>query len=405
MKYRHGSSFGELCDKRNVATVNLFALAHNYRLLREHIHQNTPSVRPICVVKADAYGHGAPACVETLLGAGCDFFAVSSLNEALAVRRVCEDRKTDAEILILGYTDPGCARELADNRLLQTLLSPDYADRLSLSAMERGVTVRCHIAVDTGMNRIGFSTHERDFEGTVAEIARVRGLSGLSVEGLFTHPAVADDAESDETARGRTELQFARFDALRARLSEQGAPLFCHACNSAASLLFPLHHLDGVRLGIALYGVDPIKHAELSLLPAMRLESEIAHLHSLPVGERVGYGATYGAENERLIATLPIGYADGVLRAYSGAEVTVLTASGKYRVPIVGRVCMDQVMIDITDTDARVGDRVILFGETAEQIELLAKRAGTIPYEVLCLVSARVMREYDVMCKNEGEQK
>jgi alanine racemase len=335
--------------------------------------------------------------VKALLSEGCDFFAVSSLNEAVAIRRVCDEENSEADILILGYTDPSCAREIANNRLLQALLSPDYADRLNRAAEESGVSVRCHIAVDTGMNRIGFSAHERDFDQTVSEIERVRCLPALSVEGMFTHPAVADDAESNADARERTELQFRRFDTLRSHLTARGgAPLFCHACNSAASLLFPLHHLDGVRLGIALYGTDPIGDSGLPLTPVMRLESEIAHLHVLPVGERVGYGATFGAENERLIATLPIGYADGVLRAYSGAEVTVVTSNGMRRVPIVGRVCMDQCMIDVTDTDARVGDRVILFGETTEQIELLAKRAGTIPYEVLCLISARVTRVYDV---------
>ncbi len=397
MKYRYGSSFGDLCDKKNAAVINLSALAQNYRLLRERVTESTPSARPICVVKADAYGHGAPACVRTLLSEGCDFFAVSSLNEAIAVRRVCDEEHSKADVLILGYTDPACAREIADNRLLQTLLSPDYADELNGFAERSGVSVRCHVAVDTGMNRIGFSAYERDFDQTVSEIERIRRLSSLSVEGLFTHLAMAENAGSDSDARERTELQFCRFDALRSRLAERGGePLFCHVCNSAASLLFPCRHLDGVRLGIALYGVDPTGGAELPLSPVMRLESEITHLHVLPVGERVGYGGTFEAENERRIATLPIGYADGVLRSYSGAEVTVVTSGGNRRAPIVGRVCMDQCMIDVTDVNARVGDRVILFGENTEQIGLLAKRAKTIPYEILCLITARVTREYEV---------
>ena len=404
MKYRYGSSLGELCDKRNTAVVSLGALAHNYSLLRGKIAESSPRTRVIAVVKSDAYGHGTPACVRKLLALGCDFFAVSSLNEALAVRRACEDARADAEILILGYTDPIHASVLVRERLTQSLLSPDYADRLGREAAASGVTVRCHLAIDSGMNRIGFSVHECDFDQTVSEIERVRALDGLDITGIFTHFATASRAAVDADAEHRARLQLDRFNRLRSHLSECGGkPLFCHVCNSAASLLFPEYHLDGVRIGVALYGVNPADGVSLPLRPVMRLESEIAHLHTLRVGERVGYGASFGSDRERLIATLPIGYADGFLRAYKGAEVTVLSESGSHRAEVVGNVCMDQCMIDVTDTDARIGDRVILFGETADQINALAERAGSIPYESLCLVSARVMRIYEE--ENEGENR
>ena len=189
--------------------------------------------------------------------------------------------------------------------------------------------------------------------------------------------------------------QFHRFLAVCNALEQRGIPrLFRHACNSAAAVRFPDFHLDGVRLGIVLFGTQPSPVFSLSLRPVMKLKTVISHVHTLPPGETVGYGGCFGAKEERRIATLPIGYADGLLRAFSGGEVTVHTARGDFHAPIVGRICMDQCMMDITDTPANVGDTVTLFGNDPTELSQYAKRAATIDYECLCLISSRVPRQY-----------
>ncbi|MBR4873625.1 MAG: alanine racemase, partial [Clostridia bacterium] len=246
------------------------------------------------------------------------------------------------------------------------------------------------------MNRIGFPVRtDGEVARAIHDIALIRTYRSLSIEGLFTHFARADEA-SGPVATGLTATQRVRFVAVRDGLATLGlGDLCCHVCNSAAAIRFPDFADDAVRVGISLYGCEPSDALRgLDLRPVMRLRTLVSHVHTLPAGETVGYGGTFRADGERRIATLPVGYADGFLRAFGGARVRIETASGEILAPIVGRICMDQCTVDVTDTDAAVGDKVTLLGSDPEDIRDLARRAGTIPYEVLCLISARVPRLY-----------
>ena len=385
-RYKLYASLPDVEKRKTFVEIDFDALRQNYRFLCGF----SGKARPIAVVKADAYGHGAPDCVKVLLGEGCDFFAVSCANEAIAVREVCQAAGKDADILILGYTEPELAAELAARNLIQTLLSEPYADRLATCAANAGVQVRTHLALDTGMNRIGIPAHNpREIAEAVAGIVRMTALRGLHIEGMFTHFARADEGEAGVEP---TDRQANRFRAVQKGLEANGMNLFCHICNTAAAVTRPGDGMDGVRLGISLYGADPSEQVALALRPVMKLKTVISHLHRLLPGEEVSYGGTFCADTEREIATLPIGYADGLLRAYSGATVTVHTAKGESRAKIVGQICMDQCMLDVTGIHAQVGDPVTLFGRTSSELHAFATRAGTIDYECLCLISSRVPR-------------
>ena len=393
--YKLYSSLTELEQRKTWAEIDLDALRRNYRLLRDMVRAQDPSVRIIAVVKAEAYGHGAPECVRTLLSEGCDFFAVSCIDEAVAVRVVCDGAHIPADILILGYTQPSLASQLARFNIIQALLSEDYAVQLEASAAASNITVRTHVAIDTGMNRIGFAAHSpEEIRSSTAALTRVSGFSHLSVEGMFTHFARADELPGG-AGDTFTDLQMNRYRELCHALEERGVRIpFHHACNSAASVRRPNDYLSGVRIGILLFGARPSDQIELPLKPVLRLKTVISHLHKLLPGEAVSYGGTYTADSERLIATMPIGYADGFLRAYSGAFVSVETREGPRTVPIVGRICMDQCMIDVTGTGAQPGDEVTLFGTDPKELYAYADRASTIDYECLCLISSRVTRRY-----------
>ena len=393
--YRLYSSLTKLEQQKTWAEIDLNALRRNYRQLTDTVHAQNPSTRIIAVVKDDAYGHGAPECVRTLLLQGCDFFAVSCIDEAVAVRAVCDREKKSADVLILGYTQPSLASQLARFHIIQTLLSEDYARQLEEAAAAANVYVRTHISIDTGMNRIGFAAHSNEEMSDAADaIARVHTFSHLHIEGMFTHFARADEAPVSEGSN-RTDLQAARYRRVCSLLDERGIQIsFHHVCNSAASLLRPDDHFDGVRLGILLYGARPSSQIKLQPEPVMKLKTVISHVHKLLPGEAVSYGGTFTADSERLLATLPLGYGDGFLRAYSGAVVSVETEEGPRPATVVGRICMDQCMIDVTETGAQVGDVVTLFGNSPEQLSALADRADTIDYECLCLVSSRVTRQY-----------
>ena len=377
--------------RRNVCVVDTEALKHNYSLLVSMSEKS----RPIAVVKADAYGHTAEICVPALLSQGCDFFAVSCTEEATSVRNLCRREGAEADVLILGYTDPKDVPFLSKNNIIQTAVSLAHAEKLSRVAIEKNCVLRVHVAADTGMNRIGVCATEDSLCASAAdEIEKITRLKGLSVEGIFTHFSKSDgEAVETLSCDSFTRAQAARFAKITQMLKDRGIKLFTHACNSAATLRFPEYHLDGVRLGIALYGVYPSEHFEdIGLLPVMSLSSVIAHIHTAPKGSCVGYGGAYTASEDTVIATLPIGYADGFVRRYSGADVTVSSDEGLRRAKIVGRICMDQCMIDVTGINVNVGDRVVLFGDTPDSLRSLAALADTIEYECLCLISARVPR-------------
>ena len=372
------------------AEIDTRALQYNYKLLCAM----TPGVQHICAVKADCYGHITSLCVGILLDAGCRFFAVSCIEEAISVRKICNERDIDAEILILGYTDCSQAKFLAKNNIIQTIISMEYADALSLAATANKCVVRTHVAVDTGMNRIGLCAQsDEECLRSADDIAELTKRKGLKVEGMFTHFARADeDFEVVAASGSHVRRQASRFDKVRRLLLERGIRLFCHACNSAAATRFPEYAFDGVRFGILLYGVRPSKHVSVCTKPVMSLHTVISHIHKLDVGETVSYGGNYSSDEERLIATIPIGYADGFLRAFSGFNVTVQTSVGNFKAPVVGNVCMDQCMIDVTGLPIGVGDKVTIFGNDHMDLSRLAAMANTIEYEILCLISARVPR-------------
>lgn len=416
-------SFPLLPGMRVRAVIDPAVLAENYHTLMAPVRAVSPNTYAIAVVKADAYGHGIRPVVTALLAAGCRSFAVACLEEGVALRRLLREllagtaTDRDTDILVLGYTDPENAPILKTYCITTTLLSHEYARRLLQCARQSRVTVRVHAALDTGMNRIGYPAHtDEEIRETVDALATLcrdgapdETDGGLLFDGLFTHFARADEAYDTEMGRddSLTMTQYTRYRWVLEGLCERGIrPRVCHVCNSAASVRFPgalpEGCLDAVRLGINLYGygVD-LPHGDMETpptgthtKPALRLETVVTHIHSLLPGETVGYGGTYSSDTTRTLATLPVGYADGWIRAFSGATVTFHTPAGEVTAPIVGRICMDQCMADVTDLPVEVGTPVTLFGETTNQLDALAERAHTIPYELLCLITARVPRVY-----------
>lgn len=374
--------------------IDLGALQNNYRACLEKVQATSPAARVLAVVKADAYGHHVHYCVRALLDAGCDFFAVSCIEEALDVRMVCREKKVDADILILGYTIPKLVRELVENDLTQTLLSADYARELAAAAKDANLSpLRVHIAVDTGMGRIGYPARtEKEIDETVRDILSLREENTFDVCGMFTHFARAD--EELATSKEKTTLQVARYKAVKERLEENGMTIpFHHVCNSAAALTRPDDIFDGVRLGLCLYTPPTYKPKRLNLQPVMLLSADIVHIQTIPAHESVGYGGRFTALNDTPIGVLPIGYADGIPRSLRGATLTLHTEKGDFPVKIIGSICMDQCMIDLSGIDAKVGDRVSFFGHTPTSLAALAEHAGTIPYELLCAISPlRVQR-------------
>ena len=377
------------------AEIDLSALGQNFEACLQRIQTTAPTARILAVVKADAYGHGTEPCVRALLGAGCDFFAVSCIEEALAVRSVCQDEKKEADILILGYTTPKYARELVENNLIQTLLSPSYAKELAEAVRgEKLPPLAVHVAVDTGMGRIGYAARtEKEIAQTVCDILSLKDETAFDVCGMFTHFARAD--EELATSKEKTTLQATRYRELKKRLEESGMTIpFHHVSNSAAALTRPDEIFDGVRLGLSLYAPPTYTPKRLCLQPVMHLSADVVHIQTIPAGESVGYGGRFTALNDTIIGVLPIGYADGIPRSLRGAILSLRTRDGIFPVKIIGSVCMDQCMIDLTGIPAQVGDRVSFFGHTPTALSALAEHAGTIPYELLCAISPRVPRTY-----------
>ncbi len=349
----------EGADGRALAVVDTAAIARNFSLFR------ALGGRTLAVVKANAYGHGISLAVPALVLAGCDFFAVACLGEALAVRRLAPA----ADILILGYTPPEKAPILHRHGLTQTVFSEEYAMALCASAREGPVAA--HLKIDGGMCRLGLSAR------ALGAARRILRAPNLRVWGLFTHFPVA---ESDSEA---TRAALADFLALRDALP-QG--LFAHAAATAAALCLPEAILDGARVGLGLYGYASCP--SVGLCPALRLMAPLVQIREVPCGTPVGYGGDFRAARRSRIGVLPVGYADGLCRRAQGFFVTVLHGGMRYSVPIVGRVCMDQIMVDLTDTPAKTGDTVCIF----ENAAALADHCGTIAYEVLSTLSGRVAR-------------
>ena len=372
--------------KRTWVEIDLDALAHNFAEIRSRLR---PGVKTCCVIKADGYGHGAVTIGHEYERLGADWFAVSNLEEAEELRHSGITRP----ILILGYTPAGCASRLARQNISQTVFSEEYARELSEAAVEAGVCVRIHIKVDTGMSRIGFfyQSPSRDQESLDA-MERACRLPGLEPEGIFTHSAVADGGDD---GRAYTLRQFETLmDAIQ-NLSKRGIHFSLrHCANSAAVEEYPEFQLDMVRCGIIQYGLTPsaqVMHT-MELRPVMSLKSVISMIKTVEPGTNISYGRYFRAEKALRIATVPAGYADGYRRGFS-AEGAYVKICGK-PAPVVGRICMDQMMVDVTEIpEAKVGEEVLLFGEGLP-VEELAEKEHTISYELVCGISRRVTRVY-----------
>jgi alanine racemase len=363
------------------AEVNLGAIAHNIREIRKLIQ---PGTKLMAVVKADAYGHGAIPVARVALASGAQYLAVAILDEALALRR----EGITAPILILGHTPPEQACILVEYDLTQTVFSLEVARAISAAAETAGKIVRVHIKVDTGMGRIGvFPDEAPEFAEAISR------LPGIFIEGVYTHMACADEQD-----KAYTRWQFDRFKEAVAGIEARGLTIpLKHVANSATTLDLPEMHLDMVRTGIVLYGLWPSHDVRrvIDLRPAMQLKTRVAYVKQVPAGTSISYGRKFTTNSPSIIATLPLGYADGWSRLLSNkAEVLI---HGQ-RAPLVGRVCMDQCMVDVTRIPGvRPGDEVVLFGVQGEQflpVEEVASHMGTINYEMVCLISKRVPRIY-----------
>ena len=367
-------------------------LSHNYQLLRSKIPGDC---KFLGVVKADAYGHGAVPVSRQLVDLGADYLAVSNLEEAVQLRR----SYIRLPILILGYTPAFYAEDMVDMGVRQEVHSLEYARQLSEALAGSGKRLKIHFKLDTGMSRLGFFA---DNEESFDQIREAAGLEGLLPEGIFTHFPVADTLDpADEAA---TERQFRAFRAMTEALEAAGLRFkLRHCCNSAATLLHPEYALDMVRPGIATYGVSPSEElaGRFDLRPLMSLRTTVSQIRPFAPEVGVSYGWTYSTPGPRSIAVRAIGYADGLARSLSNRVSFLL--HGK-RVPVVGRICMDMCMVDVTEVpEARVGDVVTVFGSDGEAsipVDDLARLTGTIPYETLCGINKRTPRFY-----LDGEQR
>lgn len=375
--------------KRTWAEIDLGAIESNYRAIKALLK---PKTKVCCVVKADAYGHGAEMLAKVYESLGADWFAVSNLEEALQLRRAGAEKP----ILILGYTPPCCAGLLAENNVAQAVVGPEFAAELSREATDAGVIVRTHLQIDTGMSRVGFfyQSPERD-AASLDAMERACRLPGLKMEGAFTHFASADEGNG---GCSYTKRQFACFTGALRELEQRGISFqIRHCANSAAIFDYPEMQLDMVRPGVILYGLMPspdVRHP-VPLKPAMTLQSMVALVKDIPAGTCVSYGRHFTASQPAAVATVPVGYADGYLRSFGDGGFLVVHGR---RAKVIGRVCMDQLMIDITGiSGVKAGDKATVFGRTedgAATADEIAARAGTIGYEVICGIATRVPRVF-----------
>lgn len=365
------------------AEINLDSLRHNIKAIREIVPAKSMIM---AVVKANAYGHGSVESSRVFLENGSDSLAVATLPEAIELRRA----GITAPVLILGYTSPEQVESILRWSITPTVYTVEYAEILSSAAERISVTADIHIKIDSGLGRIGFQPNERSL-GTISEIKR---MSAINIEGVFTHFALADSKDKRYTVK-----QFNLFENFLDRLTDQGISIpIKHASNSAAIMDFPEYSLDLVRPGCILYGIYPSGDAQrekLKLKPVMVFKTRITHVKTVPPGTGISYGLTYTTKSESIIGSLSVGYADGYSRALSNkAEVWV----GGGRSPVVGRVCMDQTMVELTNVQSSVrGTTVTLFGDGLSgepRVEDVARWMGSIPEEVVSSVSRRVPRIY-----------
>lgn len=365
------------------AEIDLDHVAHNIREFQRITPEHT---QLMAIVKADGYGHGAVEVAKAALDAGASRLAIAFLEEGIALRR----QILTAPILILGGSAPGTERAVLEYDLTPTIFSIDSARRFSEAAAALEKTVRFHLKLDTGMGRIGVRPEQlKEF------LDALRSLPYLEMEGVFSHFSKADEKE-----KVYTEMQIGRYHECLTMLQEAGfEPTFRHLANSAGTMETPKAHFDLARIGISLYGFYPSEEVDpttVALRPVMRWKTRIAHLKMLPAGERVSYGGMFIAQRPTRVATLPLGYADGFRRLLWTKKWHVLMKG--QRAPIIGKICMDMCMVDVTDiSGAAVGDEVVLIGQQGSEritADEMAAALETINYEITCLVGKRVPRVY-----------
>lgn len=364
--------------------VNLSNADYNIKQIKKKVGEGK---QIIGVVKADAYGHGAPQIAKVLIDNGVDMLAIATLSEAVQLR----DAGFTCPIIMLGITPEMYHDTILKYDITAVVSSFENAEHLSTLAEQAGKKPEVLVAIDTGMGRIGF----QPIEENVPDVVKISKLPGIKIKGLFSHFATAD--EKDKTyANG----QLAKYNAFAEMLEAAGVKLeFRTLANSAAIMEIPAAHFDAVRPGIILYGCYPsheVDQNELSIKPVMSVKANILHLKKVGPGFSVSYGRKFTSERETVIGTLALGYADGFPRNLSGKGGRVLV-NGQYA-PIVGNICMDQCMIDVTDIpDVKVGDEVVIVGTQGDKTILadeIADKTGTINYEVTCRFALRMPRVY-----------
>lgn len=364
--------------------IKLDAVKNNVKNIRGLLKDG---VRLLAVIKADAYGHGAVEVAQSLLfDGGADYFGVATYGEAEQLRRA----GINTPVLILGAVFDDEYAELVKDDITLTVFDFDTAKKLSDTAKNLGKTAKIHIKIDTGMARIGFLPSE----DAVEEIIKISKLDGIEIEGMFSHFAKADEAD-----KMPTRVQFEKFMFIKNELLKRGIKIpICHICNSAGIIDFPEYHLDMVRSGIITYGYYPsdfVNKDALKLESAMSFKSRVVHIKTVEKGTSVSYGGTFTAKEKMKIATVSAGYADGYSRLLSNKADVIING---VRCRVLGRVCMDQLMVDATHLkNINLGDEVILFGKSGNNkvtVEETAEIMGTINYEVMCGLSRRVPGVY-----------
>ncbi|MDK2787900.1 MAG: alanine racemase [Epulopiscium sp.] len=368
---------------RVIAEINLDAIAHNIHQIKNQVSEDTEIM---AIVKADAYGHGAVEVSRVLIENGVHRLAVAILDEGEQLRK----NNINVPILILGYTALEQAEEIVYYDFIQTVFSYDMAKAISDAAVRQNKTAAIHIKIDTGMGRIGLQPNQ-DSVNLIKEISK---LPNLQIEGIFTHFSSADEKDPSFT-----ELQFSRFTSFISQLEKEGVYIpIKHCSNSAGFIGYKNMHMNLIRPGIILYGLypsDEVKKETIHLKPAMTLKSQVVFIKEVDEDVPISYSRKFVTRRKTKVATVPVGYADGYSRRLSNKGRVLI--KGKYA-PIIGNICMDQFMVDVTDIpDVGVGDEVVLMGTQGEMTigaEEIANHIDTINYEVICMVGKRIPRVY-----------
>lgn len=365
------------------AEINLDNLENNIKEVKKNTKKDTLIT---AVIKANGYGHGSVKIANTLLENGADRIAVAILDEAIELRK----SNIKAPLMILGYTSSSQYEKILEYNLIQTIYSYDDAKTLSDKALELNKIATIHIKIDSGMGRIGFLLNEK----SILEIIKISNLPNLYLEGIYTHFSNADEVD-----KSNVNGQFEKYMELVKELEERGLYInIKHVSNSASIIDLPDFNLDMVRAGIMLYGLYPsneVNRKVIKLKPAMTLKAKISNLKTVETGVGISYGQIFITEKTSKIATLPLGYADGLTRILIGkAEVSIRGQRAK----VVGKICMDQCMVDVSHIeDVNIGDEVVIFGygkDTYPHVDEIAEKMGTINYEIVCMVGRRVPRVY-----------